>query len=182
MIVEFDTQPRWINTVADLFAQNQGDGTGYRTYAAIQLPKLLVLVMQEETTFAVPSPYDLHSRPKQPHNKYDCVLGWHDADAPAGYTHPEAVGYRHSKLTIMRPVANDTKTDMLLSEVIEKAPVLDPSAERNLMNLDQMSISLPPEMIELIRKRAAVHFGHLGHMSVKTLIWTAIHEYLDNIQ
>lgn len=184
MIVEFDTQPKWSLTVADLFAQNQGEGEGkgYCTYAAIELPKLLVLVMREETTFSVPSPYDLHSRPKQPHNKYDCVLGWHEADAPVGYTHPEAVGYRHSKLTVVRPVANDTPTDMMLSEIIANAPVLNSELRRNLDQLEEIEIRLPIPMIELIQRQADRHFARAGTNAFNALIWTAIHEYLENIQ
>ena len=41
---------------------------------------------------------------------------------------------------------------------------------------------LPIPMIELIQRQADRHFARAGTNAFNALIWTAIHEYLENIQ
>lgn len=176
MIVEFDVQVHWTNTLADMY-----EASVDRTYSAAPLPDLLILVLREEITLSEIG-YDtfrLMSRPGKPPAKYDCLVGWHEADAPAGYTHAIATGYKHSKLTVLRPAPADAVSEIKLSEILAGAPQLDLNQTRYVGKLHDLPVMLPPALIKELRQLAPKHFGE-SMFAFNALVITALHEYLEN--
>lgn len=158
MNVRFDVPIDWQIVAADL----DNDTHGRRYYAAPP-PYLAVLVMHGQAA---------HDLDYQAFNLYgcvaDCSIGWHEADAPLGYTLPEHMGLKHSKLTVRRII--ESPHELLFSEFLANCPTA--SAQYPTRGGEAFILRLPIPLIKALQDIAKEQ-----KISIDTLAWRVLLDY-----
>lgn len=167
MIVLFDLWVNWTPTAGDLDEQTE------RRYFAIAPPSppiLAVLVLQEAAAkgFEGPGHY-IHNR------RADCSVGYHEPDAPVGYTLPQYAGLRHTKITVRRFLDAEGPVDERLTNILAGAP--DPEQERAApwTGAEPCRVFLPPTLVAAARRLSA----KLDILSFDALVWQALLEKIE---
>lgn len=168
MIINFDSDLRWVPTTGDL-----STNIDQRRYYALDGDQLLILVLRQGVLASIDSMAgNLYNNGYS--KMYDCLIGYHQGNSVAGYTRPAYEGYTHSKITVLRQMPLDTRAETTLSEILQGCPTIrDPGQRQMPSGLVPVSTKIPDVLLEHLANLAVCR-----GISVGDAIHAAIFEWV----